>query len=45
MPELEHRWEMNRFLYKWLRFCSNQGHIFLNCTTRSVENPARTISR
>jgi hypothetical protein len=45
MPELEHRWEMNRFLYKWLRFCSNQGHIFLNCTTRSVENPARPVSR
>ena len=45
MPELDHRWEMNRFLYKWLRFCSNQGHIFLNCTTRSVENPARPVSR
>jgi uncharacterized protein YqiB (DUF1249 family) len=45
MPELDHRWEMNRFLYKWLKFCSNQGHIFLNCTTRSVENPARPTSR
>ncbi len=45
MPELDHRWEMNRFLYKWLRFCSNQGHIFLNCTARSVENPARPVSR
>jgi uncharacterized protein len=42
MPELDHRWEMNRFLYKWLRFCSNQGHLFLNCTARSVENPARS---
>ena len=45
MPELDHRWEMNRFLYKWLKFCSNQGHIFLNCTARSVENPARPVSR
>ncbi len=45
MPELNHRWEMNRFLYKWLRFCSNQGHIFLNCTARSVENPAYPSSR
>ncbi len=45
MPELNHRWEMNRFLYKWLRFCSNQGHIFLNCTARSVQNPARLTWR
>jgi hypothetical protein len=45
MPELDHRWEMNRFLYKWLGFCSNQGHIFLNCTARSVENPARPTWR
>lgn len=45
MPELDSRWEMNRFLYKWLRFCSNQGHIFLNCTARPVENPARPTSR
>jgi len=45
MPELDHRWEMNRFLYKWLKFCSNQGHIFLNCTARPVENPARPTSR
>jgi len=41
MPELDSRWEMNRFLYKWLKFCSNQGHLFLNCTARPVENPAR----
>jgi uncharacterized protein YqiB (DUF1249 family) len=41
MPELDHRWEMNRFLYKWLKFCSNQGHLFLNCTTRSAENLTR----
>ena len=45
MPELDSRWEMNRFLYKWLRFCTNQGHIFLNCTTRPADahdgQPAR----
>lgn len=32
MAELERRWEMNRFLLKWLRFCSHQGHLFLACT-------------
>ena len=32
MPELDRRWEMNRFLYKWLRYCSYQGHLFLRCT-------------
>lgn len=32
MPELDRRWEMNRFLLKWLRFCSHQGHLFLACT-------------
>lgn len=30
--ELERRWEMNRFLLKWLRFCTHQGHLFLACT-------------
>jgi uncharacterized protein YqiB (DUF1249 family) len=38
MPELDHRWEMNRFLYKWLKFCSNQGHLFLNCTAQSADD-------
>lgn len=32
MPELEYRWDMNRFLSKWLKFCTHQGHIFLECT-------------
>ncbi len=32
MAELERRWEMNRFLLKWLRFCTHQGHLFLACT-------------
>ena len=37
MPELDHRWEMNRFLFKWLGFCSNQGHIFLSCTAKPAQ--------
>jgi len=30
MPELDRKWRMNRFLLKWLRFCTYQGHIFLS---------------
>ncbi len=45
MPELEQRWEMNRFLYKWLRFCSSQGHIFLNCTSRPAEDLTHPVLR
>ncbi len=41
MPELDHRWEMNRFLYKWLRFCSNQGHIFLHFNSVPAEEITR----
>ncbi|HSS66536.1 MAG TPA: DUF1249 domain-containing protein [Gammaproteobacteria bacterium] len=41
MAELERRWEMNRFLLKWLRFCSHQGHLFLACTAR----PAAVLER
>lgn len=37
MSELERRWDMNRFLLKWLRFCTHQGHLFLACTA----TPAR----
>lgn len=33
-PELERKWEMNRFLYKWLRYCAHQGHLFLSCTAQ-----------
>ena len=29
LPELERKWRMNRFLLKWLRFCTLQGHIFI----------------
>jgi len=25
---MQHKWEMNRFLYKWLGFCLYQGHYF-----------------
>jgi len=39
MPELDRRWEMNRFLNKWLRFCSHQGHMFLSCTSLASARP------
>ncbi len=26
--EIEHKWIMNRFLYKWLGYCLHQGHFF-----------------
>ncbi len=45
MPELDRRWEMNRFLYKWLKFCTNQGHIFLNCTARPTQDLSRLPAR
>ncbi|NIR28364.1 MAG: DUF1249 domain-containing protein [Gammaproteobacteria bacterium] len=38
-PELNHKWELNRFLNKWLGFCLRQGHIFLRCTARPAEPP------
>ena len=45
MPELDRRWEMNRFLYKWLKFCSNQGHIFLNYNSFPAEEFTRPATR
>lgn len=27
-PVLQHKWAMNRFLFKWLGFCLFQGHYF-----------------
>ena len=36
-PELDRKWEMNRFLQKWLGFCHRQGHLFLTVTARPVE--------
>ena len=38
MPELDRKWEMNRFLFKWLRYCSYQGHLFLRCTTHAANS-------
>jgi uncharacterized protein len=40
MPELNRKWEMNRFLQKWLGFCQRQGHIFLQCTAIPVVEDA-----
>ena len=36
-PELDRKWEMNRFLQKWLGFCHRQGHLFLAVTARPVD--------
>jgi len=33
MPEVDAKWELNRFLQKWLGFCHRQGHLFLQATT------------
>ena len=37
MPELDRKWQMNRFLFKWLRFCAYQGHIFLPGITPTLD--------
>ena len=37
MPELDHKWQMNRFLLKWLRFCTYQGHIFIPGITPTLD--------
>ena len=36
-PELDRKWQMNRFLLKWLRFCTYQGHIFLPGITPTLD--------
>jgi hypothetical protein len=33
--ELEAKWEVNRFLQRWLGYCLHQGHIFLGITRLS----------
>ena len=38
MPELDRKWRMNRFLLKWLRFCTFQGHIFLPGITPALDH-------
>lgn len=45
MPEIDRKWRMNRFLLKWLRFCTYQGHIFLPGVTPSLDRvrSARTL--
>ena len=37
MPELDRKWRMNRFLLKWLRFCTFQGHLFIPGVTPALE--------
>ena len=37
MPELDRKWELNRFLQKWLGFCHRQGHLFLRCTSQALD--------
>ena len=37
MPELDRKWRMNRFLLKWLRFCTLQGHLFLPGVTPALD--------
>ena len=32
MPDLERKWQTNRFLQRWLGFCHRQGHLFLLVT-------------
>ncbi len=44
MPEVNRRWELNRFLLKWLRFCTNQGHMFLDATVTRVPQAYRYIA-
>ena len=46
MPELDRKWRMNRFLVKWLRFCTYQGHIFLPGVTPTLDRvrSARTFN-
>ncbi|MGC1952562.1 MAG: DUF1249 domain-containing protein [Gammaproteobacteria bacterium] len=47
MPELERKWELNRFLHKWLGFCQRQGHIFFQCiaapAARPLSRPSQTL--
>lgn len=39
MPDLDRKWQLNRFLQRWLGFCHRQGHLFLRVTARPVELP------
>lgn len=46
MPELDRKWRMNRFLLKWLRFCTFQGHIFIPGITPAFDEfrPVRALN-
>ena len=35
--KLDRKWRMNRFLLKWLRFCTFQGHLFIPGITPTLE--------
>ncbi len=44
MPELDYKWEVNRFLQKWFGFCYRQGHLYLPytaCNRASTHNCRR----
>ena len=41
MPELDRKWRMNRFLLKWLRFCTFQGHLFIPGITSALRGISR----
>lgn len=38
-PDLERKWETNRFLQRWLGFCHRQGHLFLRVTCPRIPQP------
>lgn len=42
---LAQRWQANRFLYKWLGYCLQQGHKFVAAPARQTERYAETIRR
>ncbi len=45
VSELCTRWRINRFLYKWLRYCLQQGHRFDETVSDTVETPHRPRRR
>ena len=38
MPDLQRKWQSNRFLQRWLGFCHRQGHLFLTVTCHRVSH-------
>ena len=43
MPEVDRKWELNRFLQRWLGFCHRQGHLFLRVTTQSSTDDSNSV--